>query len=104
MCVCQLTVFDLAQALISDELLFLEVSYQGYEWIQSISELTCDGKDLLGNCTSVTLADGVGGKAHKLTCEIREPEEVAMVGYSEYDRVFGCTCRRCWACSCVGRD
>jgi len=47
MAFCGLTIFDLAQALIGDELLFLQIANERNERIESISELTSDAQDLL---------------------------------------------------------
>lgn len=74
----QLTVFDLLETLIGDGLLFAEITQERYKRIEGVSELPSQGEHLFDHNACVALADGVGGEAHKLACEIGESEKVSM--------------------------
>ncbi len=66
----ELTVFDLAQALVCDGLLLLEITHQWHEWIERIAQLPGEIEHLLDDCPCVALADGIGCEAHEFAREI----------------------------------
>jgi hypothetical protein len=66
----ELTVLDLSQALVSDNLFLFEIAHERNERIQCISELTCEAKNLLDDGASVALTDSIGSESHEFTGQI----------------------------------